>query len=166
MEKNAEHIQENVRYLEHTSLLDYEHKRIQKLIKKRKWKELPEFDRIKAIYNYVRDEILFGYNKDDNIPASKVLKDGYGQCNTKGILFMALLKACGIPCRVHGFTIDKKLQKGAMTLLATLMNAWVIQSYTQFATSGFDFSNVVSMKISINGAEEGELIINNIGYWN
>lgn len=35
-----------------------------------------------------------------------------------------------------------------------------------FAASGFDFSNVVSMKISINGAEEGELIINNIGYWN
>ena len=35
-----------------------------------------------------------------------------------------------------------------------------------FAASGFDFSNVVSMKISIKGAEEGELIINNIGYWN
>lgn len=28
---------------------------------------------------------------------------------------MALLRACGIPCRIHGFTIDKKLQKGAMT---------------------------------------------------
>ena len=59
--------------------------------------------------------ILFGYNVDDSIPASRVLKDGYGQCNTKGTLFMALLRACGIPCRVHGFTIDKILQKGAMT---------------------------------------------------
>lgn len=29
--------------------------------------------------------------------------------------FMALLRACNIPCRVHGFTIDKELQKGAMT---------------------------------------------------
>ena len=28
---------------------------------------------------------------------------------------MALLRACKIPCRVHGFTIDKQLQKGAMT---------------------------------------------------
>lgn len=28
---------------------------------------------------------------------------------------MALLRGCGVPCRVHGFTIDKKLQKGAMT---------------------------------------------------
>lgn len=52
---------------------------------------------------------------DDNIPASEVLSDGYGQCNTKGTLFMARLRAVGIPCRVHGFTIDKKLQKGAMT---------------------------------------------------
>ena len=61
------------------------------------------------------DEIKFGYNIDDSVSASKVLKDGYGQCNTKGTLFMALLRGVGIPCRVHGFTIDKKLQKGAMT---------------------------------------------------
>ncbi len=74
-----------------------------------------EFERIKAIYNYVRDDVLFGYNIDDGISASKVLADGYGQCNTKGTLFMALLRACNIPCRVHGFTIDKSLQKGAMT---------------------------------------------------
>lgn len=41
----------------------------------------------------VRDDIVFGYNIDDEIPASKVLADGYGQCNTKGTLFMALLRA-------------------------------------------------------------------------
>lgn len=29
--------------------------------------------------NYVRDEILFGYNTDDSIPASKVLADGLGR---------------------------------------------------------------------------------------
>lgn len=28
---------------------------------------------------------------------------------------MALLRGVSIPCRMHGFTIDKKLQKGAMT---------------------------------------------------
>lgn len=27
---------------------------------------------------------------------------------------MALLRGCGIPCRVHGFTINKELQKGIM----------------------------------------------------
>ncbi|MDE7380093.1 MAG: transglutaminase-like domain-containing protein [Clostridia bacterium] len=103
------------KYLEETPMLNYSAKSIQELIKNRKWQEFDEFERIKEIYNYVRDEIAFGYNIDDNISATKVLSDGYGQCNTKGTLFMALLRACGIPCRVHGFTIDKKLQKGAMT---------------------------------------------------
>ena len=103
------------RYLKETRMLNYSDERIQRLIKDRKWKNGDEFKCLKAIYNFVRDEILFGYNVDDSIPASQVLSDGYGQCNTKGTLFMALLRACGIPCRVHGFTIDKKLQKGAMT---------------------------------------------------
>ena len=96
-------------------MLDYSNSSIQELIKSRGWKEIEDFERIKSIYNFVKDEILFGYNMDDDIPASKVLSDGYGQCNTKGTLFMALLRACDIPCRVHGFTIDKKSQKGAMT---------------------------------------------------
>ena len=118
-------------YLRETQMLDYSNPRIQELIETRGWKNLDEYQRLKAIYNYVRDEILFGYNVDDNIPASKVLADGYGQCNTKGTLFMALLRACGIPCRVHGFTIDKELQKGAMTGLVyrsaprNVFHSWV-----------------------------------------
>ena len=103
------------RYLQETAMLDFSNPNIQKLIEKKAWKEQNEFDCLKGIYNFVRDDILFGYNVDDNIPASKVLEDGYGQCNTKGTLFMALLRACKISCRVHGFTIDKQLQKGAMS---------------------------------------------------
>lgn len=103
------------KYIKETPMLDYSDVSIQQLIQSRKWTELSTFECIKAIYNYVRDEILFGYNVDDAIHASKVLSDGYGQCNTKGTLFMALLRAHNIPCRVHGFTINKKLQKGAMT---------------------------------------------------
>ena len=102
-------------YLTETKMLDYSNENIKQLIRERKWSDMAEFERLKAIYTFVRDEILFGYNVDDSVSASRVLRDGYGQCNTKGTLFMALLRACDIPCRVHGFTIDKKLQKGAMT---------------------------------------------------
>lgn len=101
--------------LQETKMLDYSSPVIHNLISGRKWNKLDDFNKIKQIYNFVRDEIRFGYNVDDSIPASKVLKDGYGQCNTKGTLFMALLRSVGIPCRIHGFTIDKKLQRGAMT---------------------------------------------------
>ncbi len=102
-------------YLKETAMLDFSAANIERLIEARGWRKLGEFERLRSIYDFVRDEILFGYNVDDGISASQVLKDGYGQCNTKGTLFMALLRACGIPCRIHGFTIDKKLQKGAMT---------------------------------------------------
>ena len=106
---------ELLEFLRETPLLDYSAKPIEKLIENRGWKTLDEFQRIREIYDFVRNEILFGYNVRDDLPASRVLSDGYGQCNTKGTLFMALLRADGIPCRLHGFTIDKKLQKGAMT---------------------------------------------------
>ena len=50
------------KYLKETCMLDYSNPEIQELIQKMKWKELDEFERIKAIYNFVRDDILFGYN--------------------------------------------------------------------------------------------------------
>lgn len=133
------------RYLLETRMLDYSNHRIQALVNEEKWEELDEFNRIKSVYNYVRDEILFGYNVDDNIAASKVLSDGYGQCNTKGTLFMALLRAVKIPCRVHGFTIDKELQKGAMTGLIyknaprNVLHSWVEVFYdnTWYELEGF-----------------------------
>jgi hypothetical protein len=102
-------------YLKETILLNYQDESIQNLVKNRGWRYLSDKDKILNIYNFVRDEIMFGYNEDDEILASNVIIDGQGQCNTKGILFMALLRSVGIPCRFHGFTIDKKLQKGAIT---------------------------------------------------
>ena len=122
---------ELLEFLRETPLLDYSAKPIEKLIENRGWKMLDEFHRIQKISDFVRNEILFGYNVRDDLPASRVLSDGYGQCNTKGTLFMALLRADGIPCRLHGFTIDKKLQKGAMTGIVyekaprEILHSWV-----------------------------------------
>ncbi len=95
-------------------MLDFNHPQIQILIEQRKWRDLSPYDVIGAIYNFVRDEIYFGYNADDCLSASQVLKDGYGQCNTKGTLLMALLRAVGISTRFHGFTIFNELQRGAI----------------------------------------------------
>lgn len=100
--------------LKETTLLDFSSARIQDIILENKWDKTDKKNKILLSYNFVRDKIAFGYNIDDSIPASKVLEDGIGQCNTKGILLMAFLRALGIPCRIHGFTIYKPLQKGAM----------------------------------------------------
>lgn len=44
-----------------------------------------------------------------------MLTDGYGQCNTKSTLLMALLRAVDVPNRLHGATIHKRLQQGVVT---------------------------------------------------
>lgn len=126
---------QNTNLLEATAILDYKTPTIQKLIEEKGWHSLPERDRVKTIYNFVKDDIDFGYNRDDSVPASEVLKDGYGQCNTKSTLLMALLRATGIPCRFHGFTIDKALQKGAITGIwyrvapKNIIHSWVEIQY-------------------------------------
>jgi hypothetical protein len=100
--------------LEETPLLDYSHPSLAELVERRGWKRLGAYDAIGAVYDFVGNEIPFGYNASDDLSASAVLRDGYGQCNTKGTLLMALLRSVGIPCRFHGFTIDKELQRGAI----------------------------------------------------
>ena len=87
--------------LAETALLDYSAKPIRELIGSRGWKKLPEPERVKAIYDFVKDEILFGYNAGDKIKASRVLKDGFGQCNTKGILLWHFFAHAAFPA---GFT--------------------------------------------------------------
>ena len=138
--------------LRRTPLLDFQHPAIDALLAGRGWRALPLHERIGAVYDFVRNEIAFGYNEIafgyneiafgyneiafgynemDELPASRVLADGYGQCNTKGTLLMALLRAAGVPCRFHGFTIDKSLQKGAITGVAywlapqKIIHSWV-----------------------------------------
>lgn len=102
------------RYHRATALLDIDDPRLRALGDQRGWSDLHEDARIGAIYGFVRDEIPFGYNTSDDLAASVVLADGYGQCNTKTTLLMALLRANGIGCRFHGATIDKRLQRGVM----------------------------------------------------
>ncbi|MBN2737173.1 MAG: transglutaminase family protein [Spirochaetales bacterium] len=121
----------NTSYLESTRLLNYEHPALKALIDNKHWKELPEFERIGAVYEFVRNTIYFGYNSSDELKASQVLDDGYGQCNTKATLLMSLLRACNIPCRFHAFKIEKSVQKGIITGLAykitpqNIIHSWV-----------------------------------------
>lgn len=118
-------------YLIETPILDYRSQAIQALIEERNWRSLDPSERIGAAYDFVRNEILFGYNSGDALPASQVLADGYGQCNTKGTLLMALLRALDIPCRFHAFTIDKGLQRGVVPELVypiapkNIIHSWI-----------------------------------------
>jgi hypothetical protein len=70
------------------------------------------------------------FNRRDDIPASEVLRDGYGQCSTKSVLLVALLHATDIPACFHLAQVDKAVQWGVMPPLAyrfapgRVMHSW------------------------------------------
>ena len=114
-----------------TRMLNYDAATIRKLIENHKWKELDEYKRIGAIYDFVRNKILFGYNRSDTLTAEEILADGYGQCNTKATLLMTLFRATDISCRLHGSEVSKAFQRGATSGIisvlapATVVHTWV-----------------------------------------
>lgn len=128
---------DRTRLLEPTPLLDFRAEAIVRLIDARGWRQLSEHDRIGAAYDFVRNEIVFGYNRADDIAASEVLADGYGQCNTKGTLLMALLRALDVPCRLHGFSIHKALQRGVVPeIVYPIAPAEILHSWVEVWTGG------------------------------
>ncbi|KIT17774.1 transglutaminase-like domain-containing protein [Jannaschia aquimarina] len=76
-------------------------------------------DKLDRLFRYVRDDIVFGFPPEgDFVKASDTIRFGYGQCNTKATLLLALCKACRIPARIHFSLIRKDIQKGFFTGLA------------------------------------------------
>lgn len=70
-------------------------------------------DKLERIFGFVRDDILFGFPPEgDFVTASQTIERGFGQCNTKGILILALCQAADIPARLHFAGITKEIQHG------------------------------------------------------
>ena len=125
------------KYLNETKLLNYRSNEITTLIAERKWNTLNEFDKIGAIYDYVQNKILLGYNKYDNLAATEVLADGIGQCNTKATLLMALLRAVGIPCRLYGTRVTKVFQRSLMPeIMAKLAPLLIVHTWAEVFYNG------------------------------
>jgi hypothetical protein len=74
-------------------------------------------DRAKAvaIFEFVRDRVRFGFATGFyDQKASEVLGAAIGYCNTKSTLFVALLRAAGIPARQVFVDIDARVLKGLL----------------------------------------------------
>lgn len=89
-------------------------------------------EKLYRLFHYVRDDIKFGFPRDgDLVKASRTIRLGKGQCNTKGTLLLALCKAVGIPTRIHFSSIKKEIQRGLFTGLGyklippLLSHSWI-----------------------------------------
>lgn len=143
-------------YLKDTAMLNYNAPEIVDLIKAHKWDELDEYEKIGAVYDFVQNEIVLGYNKYDYITATQVLKDGYGQCNTKATLLMALLRALGVPCRLHGTKVTKVFQRSLMPkIMAKLAPPLIVHTWAEVFYNGewLSLEGVITDKAYIAGLQ-------------
>ena len=91
-----------------------------------------DVERAARLHDLVRD-IPFGWAPAfDEQTASEVLACGIGFCNTKSTLFVALLRAVGIPARIHFVSISRRTLRG----LITPPHAYVDHSYAEVMLDG------------------------------
>ena len=115
-------------FLESTEYIDHEHPEIRKLVRRLTANAADDRKRAVAIHDFVRDEIRFGFSGDFyDQRASAVLAGGRRFCNTKSTLFVALLRAAGIPARQRFVDIDADILHG----LVDTGGAYVDHSYAE-----------------------------------
>lgn len=121
-----------------TNLADYDNPIVKNKSEELTKKANSVFDKINAIFLYVRDDIKFAFpRKGDFVKASETIQSGYGQCNTKGTLFLALCKSISIPARIHFSLIKKEIQKGLFSGIAFwLMPKEISHSWIEIKING------------------------------
>ena len=67
----------------------------------------------------------------DHIPAGDVLRNGRGDCHTKGTLFVAMLRSAGIPARLRFVTLPGDFLRGILELGQSTITHAVGEAYLQ-----------------------------------
>lgn len=97
-------------FLERTESLDRDAPTIQAAVARATAGARDDVHRAVRIHDFVRDEIDFGWAPTfDAGRASETLARRVGFCNTKTPLFVTMLRAAGIPARIHFAGIDTRL---------------------------------------------------------
>lgn len=119
-------------------LADHNHPAIREIAERLTRDKTTVRGKLKQLFLYVRDDIQFGFPEDgDLVSASDTIQRGFGQCNTKATLLLALCRAAGIPARIHYSLISKDIQKGFFIGLAYwLMPSCISHSWIEVEVDG------------------------------
>lgn len=116
-----------------TACIDSDHARIRDLAARLSVDPADPRTSAVAIHDYVRDQVPFGFAPAFyDQKASEALRAGLGFCNTKSTLFVALLRAAGIPARQYFVDIDRRILNG----LIDPGTPYVDHSYTELWLNG------------------------------
>lgn len=90
-------------------------------------------ERAVAIHDWVRERVPFGFSRSFyRQRASDVLRAGVGYCNTKATLFIAMLRAAGIPARQRFVTLRSDVLHGFVDFPGSHLH----HSYTEVFLDG------------------------------
>lgn len=99
-----------------TALIDIDDARLQRTAHEVAG-EGDELTRARHVHDYVRDHVRFGFSPHFwRVKASEVLATGRGHAMPKATLFTAMLRAVGIPARLHFVSVETGLLSGLMEL--------------------------------------------------
>lgn len=108
------------KYVRATKLCDFDVAEVKKLANELQKSAKTPLQAIREVHDYVAT-FPIGFDPED-WPASKLLKQERGQCNTKTTMAITLLRAMGIPARVHAWKIDKVVHRRYMP--------WILYAFT------------------------------------
>ncbi len=120
-------------FLGATPLIDTGHHRVENAAQKLTADLSTDREKAVAIHRFVRDEIEYGFTRSFyEQKASAVLRSGRGFCTSKTTLFVALLRASGIPARQRFVELDVAILEG----IVDPGTPWIDHSYAEVQLDG------------------------------
>lgn len=133
------------RFRARTRLVDSDHPDVVATAMRVSAGAVDDVERARRLHDFVRDEIRFGWTPAfDAQKASEVLASRVGFCNTKSTLLAALLRASGIPARVHFVTVNRKLLHGLIRPPARFVDHSYLEVFLEGRWIGIDSYSVDS----------------------
>ena len=148
-------------YLKETRLLNYTDPMIQMLYEKLDLSYKSSEEKIGHFYEYVKCHIKTGNYGMKPKPASLVQKKGRGNNSDRTVLFMALLRTAGIPCRLHSI---KRANCTQTFVEVNLQKKWLpVQQWTDGESGSRVFGSVWlddGLNEQMSGSERDSNIFN------
>jgi Transglutaminase-like superfamily len=150
------------RWLQPTAQLDIETSKLRILTQRLTQLHSNERQRAIAIHDYVQ-RMPFGCVPDfRNLAASDVIGIGHGDCHTKGILFVALMRCAGLAARLRFVTLPTRflngmIDTGSATMTHAIGEVYMAGAWQQVDTYVVDteFGNAARAKLRAQGRKLG-----------